>query len=115
MSKCLCAYPTFHAIMSNVDQKPLVFSPIAQQSGDHRSLGASVLGRGRWRRGVTDHFEVELSGSGPGPRRARTRNLAPRFVSKAYMSPKQMEEVILTTSISTCSLGFQDSDVRIYV
>lgn len=79
---------TRHAVVSNVDQNPAAFSPVAKQRGDISSVGAGVLGRRR-RQAVTDYFEVALSGSGSGPRRARTRNLAPRCEPQEHPSSQQ--------------------------
>eukprot|EP00903_Cladosiphon_okamuranus_P011664 g10971.t1 len=50
----------------------------AEADEEHGRMGAGALGR-RQRLVASEHFEVTLSGSGPGPRRARTRNVAPRW------------------------------------
>lgn len=81
------AYPTF-PLTQHVARRPepnRVSRPLhTRQSGSQRRpLGAGVGVLGRRRPGVTDHFEAALSGSGSGPRRARTRNVAPRYTARS--------------------------------
>lgn len=92
--------------MGNViDQSPIGSIPVARQSGEHCRSGAGNFGRMR-RPALPDHFEAALSGKGPGPRRAHTRNLAPRYGSRGHSchpNRKTSEVFLLSDAVRYCT------------